>query len=104
MPTDFGKPGLSGTLHQEVSPKVEELWHKEGDTKSSFILKMSFPDSLVTDYGAPAAVWSVVELLPTEASVEMDFILVNKTATRIPGSVLTIMICTFGEVRGGKLQ
>ena len=27
---DFGKPGLSGTAHQTLSPVVNELWHKNG--------------------------------------------------------------------------
>ena len=104
MPGDFGKPGLNDTLHQTVSPVVNELWHKTskntvyqvafedivalstaGDTGASFALKMSFPESLVTDYGAPASVWSVVDVLQTEARLEMDISLFNKTATRLPG-------------------
>ncbi|XP_065831101.1 uncharacterized protein [Oscarella lobularis] len=87
MPGDFGKPGLNDTLHQTVSPVVNELWHKTSDTGASFALKMSFPESLVTDYGAPASVWSVVDVLQTEARLEMDISLFNKTATRLPESL-----------------
>lgn len=42
MPGDFGKPGLTGTLSQTVSPKLKVLWQKK--SKSLVLLCALFCD------------------------------------------------------------
>jgi hypothetical protein len=48
-----------------------------------------FPSSVITDYGAPAAAWLNVTLPVADPSViSIEVTLVNKTATRIPESLV----------------
>ncbi|XP_065197324.1 uncharacterized protein LOC135828822 [Sycon ciliatum] len=86
MDLDFGKPGLDnvtgGSSHQEVYASMQSLWMKD----SSFVVEVSFPAMLVSNYGAPERAYLNITISPgTGVDIRMTF--VNKTATRIPESM-----------------
>ncbi|XP_065831599.1 uncharacterized protein [Oscarella lobularis] len=84
---DFGKPGLNGTLHQEVSPSLQELWQKKNSSHQIFLLHLTFPESVNVDYGAPSAIWEIVTVPLNKTDdfrISVEFNVINKTATRIP--------------------
>ena len=93
---NFGKPGLHGTEHINVSPTKASCWHKT-DTSilpaiATFLLEGKLPDSLVTEYGAPERIWLELNLPKIDdprvtIPVNMTVYFVNKTPTRIPESL-----------------
>lgn len=54
-------------------------------THQNFILQLAFSESLVTDYGAAAAIWVAVEVPHAGHSISIEMTLINKTVTKIPG-------------------
>ena len=86
---DLGKPGLNGTEKFNVSPNAKSLWLKETDDSCVFLLESSFESKLISDYGAPQAAWTQIEIPKNGDGLELFacVYLVNKTSTRIPESL-----------------
>ena len=84
---DLGKPGLSNTKKFNVSPAPKSLWFKETDESCVFLMETGFDPELISDYGAPQAAWTQVEVLKDSKSLNFTLYLVNKTSTRIPESL-----------------
>jgi hypothetical protein len=86
---DFGKPkssSLGGARRRQAFPKLKTVWECFSKSQGFHIVsKMIFEDeSLVTDAGAPVAVY--LEIISNDSSDDLfiDVILENKTATRLP--------------------
>lgn len=55
-------------------------------TKQEFLLRLTFPNSVVENYGAPVEAWLNVSVPSLESrTISMELTVVNKTATRVPG-------------------
>ena len=58
-----------------------------------FLLHLTFPESVNVDYGAPSAIWEMVTVPLNKTDdfrISVEFNVINKTATRIPGSLLLL--------------
>ena len=92
-PLDFGKPGYNGSMEINASPRLEALWYKYDVNGCNFFTELYFDQTLISNYGAPNAVW-VHTLLPDVESLAQN-ILINisvyiteKTSTRTPESLM----------------
>eukprot|EP00049_Salpingoeca_infusionum_P003197 m.64385 g.64385 ORF g.64385 m.64385 type:complete len:732 (+) comp12011_c0_seq2:41-2236(+) len=91
FPMDFGKPGLYNDSvienHITAYASVSNLYYDTTGAVCRFVLEMKMAnETLVSDYGAPAAIYSDVTLNTTNKQLNVRFTTLNKTATRLPES------------------
>eukprot|EP00045_Choanoeca_perplexa_P014370 m.168729 g.168729 ORF g.168729 m.168729 type:complete len:726 (-) comp16655_c1_seq1:414-2591(-) len=93
-PKDFGKPGLynASAIAQLISanPVLSNIYLKESSSGVSVLVKSSLNNAtLVSDYGAPQAIWTNYTLVSVEGAAQLLVAvrLLNKTATRLPESM-----------------
>ena len=95
---DYGKPGLpDDTMGKIWNTQLEELYfRKEAETNYTFLLKLSFEDTPVTEYGAAETVWVKVRATENNLGVSIGFF--DKTTTRLPET----MFVRFNPVDNGR--
>ena len=91
FPLDFGKPNLTaaGTAHVEAPAALASLWVKDdaGASAVSFLVETRFAAALVADYGAPAAVWTRLDVPRGAGGINVTVEVYNKTMSRVPEGV-----------------
>jgi hypothetical protein len=92
---EYGKLGAntSVTAERTSSPVLAELWIKNitSGAATELHLKLEFAAELHTEAGAPNAAWLSITVpaagaAPADRVVELQYTLVNKSATRLPES------------------
>eukprot|EP00035_Acanthoeca_spectabilis_P029436 m.474504 g.474504 ORF g.474504 m.474504 type:complete len:967 (-) comp36357_c0_seq1:352-3252(-) len=106
-PNEFGKPGMPLNASVTAHPvQVVGVWSQilPGNTRPSTVLiHVAMDVALNRDYGAPSDVWiQIADSPPTSPSsaagaIALEFILVNKTATRFAEA----SFITFNPSKGG---
>jgi hypothetical protein len=84
---DFGKPGSAagGAARRDVRPRLRRVWRRAAPAGGlHVVVESAFPEDLVAQAGAPAAVWTEIRSLPGSNDLLVDVIWENKTATRLP--------------------
>ncbi|PRW61332.1 DUF5054 domain-containing [Chlorella sorokiniana] len=70
-------------LHTETGPSLTTVWHgNTADGGLHIVTKAHFPDHLVQQVGAPAAVWTEISA-PFSHELHVSIFLENKTATQL---------------------
>merc|ERR1712039_209998 len=88
---DFAK-GLYGMPGSDVFPPkqwqgtLQNIYAKTEAGKCSFVVEATIGSDAWTQYGAPASVWSRIDVASSNMTMEMVFL--NKTRTRLPESML----------------
>jgi hypothetical protein len=91
--TPVNKPqmALGDPKHRELSPILSTLWQKTTPGGGcSFFVEGTFSEEVHTLAGAPASVWTAIELDIDGGQLELnfEFLAFNKTATRLPESIM----------------
>jgi hypothetical protein len=95
-------------LHQEVQSSLASLWVRGGgaNTATTFLVQTTFGtgalyDSLHMDYGAPAVVWTTIEVPARAGLIQINVSYYNKTATRLPESIFWRAAPSFNYLNSG---
>eukprot|EP00300_Choanocystis_sp_HF-7_P021417 c20776_g1_i7.p1 GENE.c20776_g1_i7~~c20776_g1_i7.p1 ORF type:complete len:314 (-),score=60.38 c20776_g1_i7:72-1013(-) len=89
------QPGCANPRQSTTRATLVNLYRKPNSC--DFALQLSLPANLVSYYGAPAQIWNVLSLRDDAASsvaakeLIIDLQLFNKTATRLPESMMLTM-------------
>jgi hypothetical protein len=81
---DFGKPNMdiARPKNQTVSPSLKSLWLQPSDDGScSILVQTAWAADLVSQYGAAADTWTVVNI--ARDTITVDLLVFGKTATRL---------------------
>lgn len=86
---DLGKHNMEVSSLQMTSPSIKSMWSKlnKASMEYHFLLQLVFNDSsLISDYGAPQAMWLEV-MIDNSTQLNLTLYITNKTATRLPESL-----------------
>ncbi|KDD76566.1 hypothetical protein H632_c180p1, partial [Helicosporidium sp. ATCC 50920] len=85
---DFGKPNataLGGARRGDHAAKVTAAWAgRDGLGGLKVVIRTVFPDWVVDNAGAPAALWTEISAPSDSRSLSLDVVWEDKTATRLP--------------------
>jgi hypothetical protein len=83
---DYGKGGLPAEIQGGLwHTRLQALYAKQEGDACSFLMQSAFDAEVSSEYGAPATVWSKIDV--ARSNIIIDVVLVNKTRTRLPESL-----------------